>query len=100
MLVLIFSTREALKEAKKRQRELELEIKEVILTGFQQKEEEIKRVREWLKEQQVIQLVGVKASEQILRYPKKKKSFFIFFLFFVFSTFAKVVTFLPFSLTL
>lgn len=71
MLVLIFSTREALKEAKERQRELELEIKEVILTGFQQKEEEIKRVREWLKEQQAIQLAGVKASEQILRYPKK-----------------------------
>lgn len=69
MLVLIFSTREALKEAKERQRELELEIKEVILTGFQQKEEEIKRVREWLKEQQAIQLAGVKASEQILRYP-------------------------------
>lgn len=78
MLVLIFSTREALKEAKERQRELELEIKEVILTGFQQKEEEIKRVREWLKEQQAIQLAGVKASEQILRYPKKK-IFFIFF---------------------
>lgn len=76
MLVLIFSTREALKEAKERQRELELEIKEVILTGFQQKEE-IKRVREWLKEQQAIQLAGVKASEQILRYPKKK-NFFIF----------------------
>lgn len=96
MLVLIFSTREALKEAKERQRELELEIKEVILTGFQQKEEEIKRVREWLKEQQAIQLAGVKASEQILRYPKKK---FIFFLNKI-STFAKVVTFLPFSLTL
>lgn len=82
MLVLIFSTREALKEAKERQRELELEIKEVILTGFQQKEEEIKRVREWLKEQQVIQLAGVKASEQILRYPKKMFLFFLNFILF------------------
>lgn len=77
---LIFSTTEALKEAKRRQRELELEFKQVMRTVLEQNEEEIKRVREWLKEYQERQLAEVKASKRILRCVCKKIYIFNFFL--------------------
>lgn len=75
MLVFLFSTREALKEAKGRQRELEAEVgrvtcqlKEAMDKMVEQKEEEINRVRGWTDEQQERLQAEAKSKEESLRY--------------------------------
>lgn len=75
MLVFFFSTKEALKEAKGRQRELEAEVGRVTcqLKGAMDKmvedrEEEINRLRGWTHEQQERLQAEAKAREESSRY--------------------------------
>lgn len=72
---LFFSTREALKGAEERQKELEQEvervtqqIKEEMNIVIHQKEEEIERLQEVLDEHQERQLAEAKAREENARY--------------------------------
>lgn len=75
LLVLLFSTKEALQGAEGRQKELEVEVervtqqmKEEMDRVVQQKEEEVNRVKEGLEEHQERQLAEAKAREENSRY--------------------------------